>query len=285
MILADKWQDYSLLDCGNGMKQEKWGDVITVRPDPQVIWPRMNKQNWKQFDAYYHRSKSGGGRWEFKRKLPQSWVINYRDLSFKIAPTDFKHTGLFPEQAVNWDWMAGKIKQRQKEVRVLNLFGYTGAATVACAKAGASVTHVDAAKGMVNWAKENAALSGLAKHPIRYIVDDCLKFVQREIRRGKVYDAIVMDPPSYGRGKKGETWKIEKHLWELIDHCQQILSDNPLFFLINSYTAGLSPTVLQNILIAQLKRFNGSITNGEIGIPIKADKRVLPCGIYCRWEK
>ena len=284
MILADEWQDYALMDCGNGMKQEKWGDVITVRPDPQVIWPRLNKQNWKQFDAYYHRSKSGGGRWEFKRKLPQSWTINYRDLSFKIAPTDFKHTGLFPEQAVNWDWMADKIKTRQK-VSVLNLFGYTGAATVACAKAGANVTHVDAAKGMVNWAKDNAALSGLAKHPIRYIVDDCLKFVQREIRRGKQYDAIVMDPPSYGRGKKGETWKIEKHLWELIDHCQKILSDNPLFFLINSYTAGLSPTVLQNILMAQLKQYNGSISNGEIGIPIKADKRVLPCGIYCRWER
>lgn len=284
MILADKWKDYELLDCGDGMKQERWGDVITVRPDPQVIWPRIEAKEWQEYDAFYHRSSEGGGRWQTKRKLPNHWTINYNELTFKISPTDFKHTGLFPEQAVNWEWSMAKIKSADRPIKVLNLFGYTGAATVAAASAGAHVTHVDAAKGMVNWCKENAKLSGLEEHPIRFIVDDCLKFVQREIRRQNYYDAIIMDPPSFGRGKQGEMWKIEKHLWELVSTCKKAMTKDPLYFLINSYTTGLSPTVLENILQVKMQAHAGSISKGEIGIPIKSDKRILPCGIFCRWE-
>jgi 23S rRNA (cytosine1962-C5)-methyltransferase len=281
MILADKWREYELLECGNGMKKERWGEIVLVRPDPQVLWQK--KDDFSEFDAFYHRSASGGGKWEFKKKLPESWKINYRDLTFKIRPTDFKHTGLFPEQAVNWDWVSKLIKNSKREIKILNLFGYTGAATVSAAKAGAKVTHVDSAKGMVNWCKENAELSGLGKAPIRYIVDDVIKFVEREARRGNTYDGIIMDPPSYGRGKKGETWKIEKNLWPLLEKTAQILSDNPLFFLINSYTTGLSPTVLENMLKDIFDE--GEFSSGEIGIPIKKDGKILPCGIYSRWEK
>lgn len=284
MILADKWKDYQLLDCGNGMKMEKWADFTLVRPDPQVIWPRTSRAKWSGYDAFYHRSKKGGGEWEFTKKLPESWTVQFKDLTFKIRPTDFKHTGLFPEQAVNWEWSMNKIKSAKRKVKVLNLFGYTGGATIAAAKAGAEVTHVDAAKGMVNWCKENAKLSGLEDAPIRYIVDDVIKFVEREIRRGKSYDAIIMDPPSYGRGKSGETWKIEQHLWGLLELCQKVLSDNPLYILINSYTAGLSPTVMVNMLTEIMKNHTGELSGGEIGIPIQTDRKILPCGIYARWE-
>jgi 23S rRNA (cytosine1962-C5)-methyltransferase len=285
MILADQWKDYQLLDCGNGMKQERWGDVTLVRPDPQVLWPRTNRKEWSGYDAIYHRSSAGGGEWSFSKKLPESWIVKFKDLTFKIRPTDFKHTGLFPEQSVNWQWSMDKIRTAGRPIKVLNLFGYTGGATVAAAKAGAEVTHIDSAKGMVNWCKENAKLSGLENAPIRYIVEDCVKFVEREIRRGNKYDAIIMDPPSYGRGKSGETWKIEQHLWGLLELCQQILSENPLYFLINSYTTGLSPTVMTNMLSEVMKDYAGKLSGGEIGIPIQNDGKVLPCGIYARWEK
>jgi len=284
MILADEWEEYQLIDCGNGMKMERWGEFTLVRPDPQVIWPRQNRLDWKEYDAFYHRSSSGGGEWNYKRQFPESWTVSFKDLTFKIRPTDFKHTGLFPEQAVNWQWSMEKIRSANRPVNVLNLFGYTGGATIAAAKAGASVTHVDAAKGMVQWCKENAELSGLSDAPIRYIVDDVIKFVEREIRRGKTYDAIIMDPPSYGRGKKGETWKIEQHLWGLLELCKNVLTDSPLYFLINSYTAGLSPTVLANMISDIMSSYSGHITHGEIGIPIQTDGKVLPCGIYTRWE-
>ena len=284
LLLADQWKDYRLLDCGNGMKQERWGNVNLVRPDPQVIWPRLSGDDWSGFDAFYHRSSKGGGEWEFRQKLPDSWTIRYGNLRFKIRPTNFKHTGLFPEQAVNWDWFSEKIRNAGRPVNVLNLFGYTGAATVAAAAAGASVCHVDAADGMVRWCRENAALSGLEKHPIRYIADDCLKFVRREIKRGRRYDAVIMDPPTYGRGNQGEMWKLEDHLWELLQECRQVLSDQPLFFLINAYTARLSPTVVVNLLKGIFGNAGGRIYGGEIGLPIEADGRVLPCGIYGRWE-
>lgn len=284
LLLADRWQDYQLLDCGEGMKQERWGDFVLVRPDPQIIWPRASGREWAGFDAFYHRSSKGGGEWEFRRKLPESWTIRYGKLRFKIRPTNFKHTGLFPEQAVNWDWFSEKIRQAGRPIQVLNLFGYTGAATVAAAAAGASVCHVDAAEGMVRWCRENAALSGLQEKPIRYIADDCLKFVRREIKRGRRYDAVVMDPPTYGRGNQGEMWKLEDHLWELLLECRKVLSDQPLFFLINAYTARLSPTVVVNLLEGLLRDAGGEIYGGEIGLPIQADGKVLPCGIYGRWE-
>ena len=284
LLIADQWTDYELLDCGNGMKQERWGEYVLVRPDPQIIWPRVSGGAWTGHDALYHRSDEGGGRWSFRRTLPESWIIRYRDLRLKIRPTGFKHTGLFPEQAVNWDWFTGRIRQAGRPIQVLNLFGYTGAATLAAASAGASVCHVDAADGMVRWCRENAALSGMEQKPIRYIADDCLKFVRREIKRGRRYDAVIMDPPTFGRGNQGEMWKLETHLWELLTECRRILSDDPLFFLINAYTARLSPTVVANLLQGLLGQAGGKITAGEIGLPIKADGRVLPCGIYGRWE-
>lgn len=288
LVVADQWQDYQLLDCGDGLKQERWGRYTLVRPDPQIIWPRASgAKRWDGWDGFYHRSETGGGKWEFRNPLPDDWTIRYGDLTFRIHPTSFKHTGLFPEQAVNWDWFSRKIRAARaagREVSVLNLFGYTGAATVAAAHAGASVCHVDAADGMVKWCRENAALSGLADAPIRYIVDDCLKFVRREIKRGRRYDAIIMDPPTYGRGSTGEMWRLEDHLWELLAECRQVLSDRPLFFLINAYTARLSPTVVVNLLGGLLADRGGRVTGGEVGLPIRADGRVLPCGIFGRWE-
>ncbi|MFT3783590.1 MAG: class I SAM-dependent methyltransferase [Nibricoccus sp.] len=287
LIIADNWQDYELLDTGNGMKQERWGPFNLVRPDPQIIWHRPDKAPWAGWDGYYHRSDTGGGKWEFKRQLPEHWTIRYKALTLKIRPTSFKHTGLFPEQAVNWDWFSSKIRgarEQRREVSVLNLFGYTGAATCAAAAAGASVCHVDAAEGMVKWCRENAALSGLADAPIRYITDDCLKFVRREIKRGRLYDGIIMDPPTYGRGSSGEMWRLEDSLWELLTECRKLLSDRPLFFLINAYTARLSPTVVANLLNDLLGSRSGLLTAGEIGLPVKRDGKILPCGIYGRWE-
>lgn len=286
LITADRWQDYLLLDCGDGMKMERWGPHTLVRPDPQIMWPRAAGGKWSGWDGYYHRSESGGGKWEFRTKLPDSWTIRYGELTFRIRPTSFKHTGLFPEQAVNWDWFSEKIRAARAaghEVSVLNLFGYTGAATVAAAHAGASVCHVDAAEGMVKWCRENAALSGLADAPIRYITDDCLKFVRREIKRGRRYDAIIMDPPTYGRGSTGEMWRLEDHLWELLTECRKVLSDRPLFFLINAYTARLSPTVVVNLLSGLLHDSGGRLQGGEVGLPIQSDGRILPCGIFGRW--
>jgi len=292
ILLADRWKDYQLLDTGDGLKQEQWGDFTLVRPDPQVIWPRHQAKpnaQWENWDGLYHRSESGGGHWEFRRPLPDSWTIDYAALSlkFKIHPTSFKHTGLFPEQAVNWDWFSARIKQAVaagREVKVLNLFGYTGAATCAAAAAGAEVCHVDAADGMVKWCRENAALSGLKEAPIRYIVDDCLKFVRREVRRGRTYDAVIMDPPTYGRGSTGEMWKLEDHLWTLLTECRDVLSPQPLFFLINAYTARLSPTVVANLLSELFHGRGGNITSGEVGLPSRRDGKILPCGIYGRWE-
>ncbi len=288
-LLADRWTEYRLLDCGDGMKQERWGPYTLVRPDPQIIWPRHGQPAgapWRDWDGYYHRSASGGGRWEFRRPLPEHWTIRYAplNLTFKIRPTGFKHTGLFPEQAVNWDWCAAKIRTADRPVSVLNLFGYTGAATCVAAASGASVCHVDAAEGMVKWCRDNAGLSGLETAPIRYIVDDCLKFVRRELKRGRRYDAIVMDPPTYGRGGSGELWKLEDHLWNLMIDCRRLLGDRPLFFLVNAYTARLSPTVLLNLLAGLLPAGDGQISAGEIGLPIASDGRALPCGIYGRWE-
>lgn len=285
MIIADQWKDYELIDMANGEKLERWGKYILRRPDPQVIWDSNNKAIWNKADAIYHRSRSGGGSWEFKRQLPERWQISYGKLKFNIEPTGFKHTGLFPEQAVNWDWMIDKIKSRGTQTKVLNLFAYTGGATVACTSAGAEVCHVDAAKGIVTWAKENMEASGLAKRPVRYIVDDCIKFVKREIRRGRKYDAVIMDPPSYGRGPGGEMWKIEDSLFEMVQLCAQVLSDKPLFFLMNSYTTGLSPTVLNNILnIAMKPLYKGKIYSGEVGLRATSSGLILPCGIYGRWE-
>ncbi len=288
LIVADRWQDYQLLDCGDGMKMERWGPHTLVRPDPQIIWPRSaGTRKWEGWDGFYHRSERGGGKWEFRTRLPDHWTIRYGALTFKIHPTSFKHTGLFPEQAVNWEWFAGKIKAARatgREVSVLNLFGYTGAATVAAAHAGATVCHVDAAEGMVKWCRENAALSGLAAAPVRYIVDDCLKFVRREIKRGRRYDAVIMDPPTYGRGSTGEMWRLEDHLWELLSETRNILSDRPLFFLINAYTARLSPSVILNLLGALLGGQGGRISGGEVGLPVQRDGFILPCGVYGRWE-
>lgn len=292
LIVADRWQEYQLLDCGDGLKQERWGAYTLVRPDPQIIWPRQGTApgaKWENWDGFYHRSESGGGKWEFRKPLPDHWTLRYPslNLTFKIHPTSFKHTGLFPEQAVNWEWFSARIKAARaagREVNVLNLFGYTGAATCAAAAAGASVCHVDAAEGMVKWCRENATLSGLADAPIRYITDDCLKFVRRELKRGRKYDAIIMDPPTYGRGSTGEMWRLEDHLWPLLTECGQLLSDAPLFFLINAYTARLSPTVVSNLLAALMEKRGGTITAGEVGLPIRRDGKVLPCGIYGRWE-
>lgn len=285
--VADQWKDYECIDTGDGEKLERWKDIILRRPDPQVIWPQGDESDlWKAPHAHYHRSKSGGGSWEFKKKFKDSWTISYKDLRFKVSPTGFKHTGLFPEQAANWDFMMDKIKSANRDIRVLNLFAYTGGATMACASAGASeVVHVDASKGMVNWAKENMELSHLQDQKIRFIVDDVLKFVQREKRRGRTYHAIIMDPPSYGRGPNGEVWKIEEQLYPLVSACMEILDDQPLFFLINSYTTGFPASVLHNLLHATMlkKHPNGYIEAGEIGLPITRSKTTLPCGIYGRW--
>ncbi len=284
MWLADNWKDYEVIDCSKGEKLERWGDYILVRPDPQLIWdtPRKDK-GWHKMHAHYHRSKKGGGEWEFF-DLPQQWSIHYRSLTFQLKPFSFKHTGLFPEQAANWDWFSELIKKAGRPVKVLNLFAYTGGATIAAAAAGASVTHVDASKGMVTWAKENAASSGLADAPIRWIVDDCVKFVEREIRRGNHYDAIIMDPPSYGRGPKGEIWKIEESIHPLVKLCAQLLVDRPLFFLINSYTTGLQPAVLSYLIGTELKRVPGKVTADEIGLPVSSNGLTLPCGASGRFE-
>lgn len=286
MLIAENWKDYELIDTGNGEKLERWGKHVLRRPDPQAIWPLTGSTKmWDSPDAHYHRSQSGGGSWEYLRKIPEKWTIKYGDLSFYIEPTGFKHTGLFPEQAVNWDWFTGKIRKRTKPVRVLNLFAYTGGATVAAAYAGAEVCHVDAAKGMVARAKENLELSGLGDRPVRFIVDDVVKFVQREIRRERQYEAIIMDPPSYGRGPKGELWKIEEELYGLVELCMDVLSSNPLFFLINSYTTGLSPTVLKNMLSLTLKnKFGGMVSADEIGLSSSVRGLILPCGSSGRWE-
>ncbi len=285
MWIADQWKDYEVIDTSQGEKLERWGDYILLRPDPQVIWdtPKKNPA-WKKLNAHYHRSNKGGGDWEFF-DLPQKWQIHYKELTFQLQPFHFKHTGLFPEQAVNWDWFSEKIRHAGRPVKVLNLFAYTGGATLAAAAAGASVTHVDASKGMVTWAKENAALSGLADAPIRWLVDDCVKFVEREIRRGNHYDGIIMDPPSYGRGPKGEIWKIEEKVYPFIKLCTQILSDDPLFFLINSYTTGLQPAVLSYMLQTTLTpKFGGTVEAQEIGLPVSHNGLVLPCGASGRWS-
>lgn len=288
MKLSNEWKDYRCIDAGDGEKLESWKGVILRRPDPQAIWKVDKKNNiWKDVAGHYHRSSSGGGSWEFKKSLKDSWTVNYKDLTFKVAPTSFKHTGLFPEQAVNWDYMIEKIKSAKKPVQVLNLFAYTGGATVACSYAGAAeVVHVDSSKGMIEWAKENVKLSHLENNKIRFIQDDCLKFVEREFRRGRKYDAIIMDPPSYGRGPNGEVWKFEDSLYKLIDACMNILSDDAIFFTVNSYTTGISPIVLDNILrTTVLKKFKkGTVEAGEVGLPIERDDLVLPCGIYGRWE-
>ena len=285
MIISKDWKDYEILDMANGEKLERWGNIILIRPDPQIIWKNKSKPElWKKANAHYHRSKSGGGEWEYIKNVPKSWQIKYKDLTFNLKPMGFKHTGLFPEQAVNWDFMINKIQNAKRPIKVLNLFAYTGGATVACSYAGASVCHVDSAKGMTAWAKENVADSGLADRPVRFIIDDVIKFVQREIRRGNKYDAIVMDPPSYGRGANGEVWNIEESLYPLVELCTQILSDRPLFFLINSYTTGLSPTILANILSMTIKQ-KGKISCGEVGLPMKDSRLTLPCGIYGRWEE
>lgn len=290
MKIASEWKEYKILDMANGQKLEKWGNIILSRPDPQIIWKEKTFPNkWKEINATYNRSKTGGGSWDFKKKLPSQWQIHYKNLTFNIKPMGFKHTGLFPEQAVNWDWMINKIKTEKqrtnREIKVLNLFAYTGGATVACLSAGASVCHVDSSKGMTTWAKENVASSGLEKRPVRYIVDDVVKFVNREIRRGNKYDAIIMDPPSYGRGAKGEVWQFENNIYDLVELCTNILSNKPIFFLINSYTTGISSTVLKNILELTVERkHKGKIEAGEIGLPMENSKLILPCGIYGRWE-
>lgn len=292
MWLADQWNDYEVIDCSKGEKLERWGDYLLVRPDPQVIWDTPKKEKgWRKMNGHYHRSSKGGGEWEFFQ-LPKEWTIQYslpinKKLTFHLKPFSFKHTGLFPEQAANWNWFSQLIADavsKGRQVKVLNLFAYTGGATLAAAAAGASVTHVDASKGMVTWAKENAISSGLKDAPIRWLVDDCVKFVEREIRRGNHYDAIIMDPPSYGRGPKGEIWKIEESVYPLIQLCSQILTDNPLFFLINSYTTGLQPAVLSYMISTVLGTANGIVTASEIGLPVSSNGLVLPCGASGRYE-
>ncbi len=292
MWLADQWNDYEVIDCSKGEKLERWGDYLLVRPDPQVIWDTPKKEKgWRKMNGHYHRSSKGGGEWEFFQ-LPKEWTIEYslpinKKLTFHLKPFSFKHTGLFPEQAANWNWFSQLIADavsKGRQVKVLNLFAYTGGATLAAAAAGASVTHVDASKGMVTWAKENAISSGLKDAPIRWLVDDCVKFVEREIRRGNHYDAIIMDPPSYGRGPKGEIWKIEESVYPLIQLCSQILTDNPLFFLINSYTTGLQPAVLSYMISKVLGTANGTVTASEIGLPVSSNGLVLPCGASGRYE-
>lgn len=287
MRISNEWEEYECLDAGNGEKLERYGNIILRRPDPQAMWEVLDDKDWQNVDGFYHRSSEGGGNWEFKRKLPEFWTINYKHLTFKISPTNFKHTGIFPEQATNWDFIMEKIKNAHREIKVLNLFAYTGCASMAASSSGAKVVQVDASRGMTEWAKENMKLCHLENNEIHFIVDDCVKFVSREIRRGNKYDAIIMDPPSYGRGPNKEVWKFEKNIYYLIDLCMQILSDKPLFFLINSYTTGISSIVLENILKTTiLKKYpTGHIASGEIGLPIKRDNLILPCGIYGYFEE
>ena len=286
MWIADGWNDYEVIDCSEGEKLERWGDYLLVRPDPQVIWntPKTHR-GWKKMNGHYHRSSKGGGEWEFF-DLPEQWSIHYKELTFNLKPFSFKHTGLFPEQAANWDFIMETIRGAGRPINALNLFAYTGGATLACAAAGASVCHVDAAKGMVAWGKENAAASGVADRPIRWIVDDCAKFVEREIRRGHRYDAVIMDPPSYGRGPGGEVWKLETNLWPFVELVSGVLSDDPLFVIINSYTTGLSPSVLTYLSESIFtRRFGGRSESQELGLPVAASGLVLPCGAACRWER
>lgn len=285
--ISKDWIDYEIIDAGNGEKLENWRGVILRRPDPQAIWDANTSNSiWNKIDGHYHRSSKGGGQWEFKKKLPEYWTVDYKNLKFKVSPTNFKHTGLFPEQATNWDYIMEKISKEKREIKVLNLFAYTGGATVAALSAGASVVHVDAAKGMIEWAKENVKLSGLEGSNVRYIVDDCLKFVEREERRGNKYDAIIMDPPSYGRGPNGEVWKFEDSILGLINACLKIMSDKPLFMLINSYTTGISSIVLENILKKSVVPIykNAIVDSGEVGLPVTNGDLILPCGIYGRFE-
>ena len=286
MWLADNWKDYEVIDCANGEKLERWGNYLLVRPDPQVIWSgRKSHQGWHKPNAHYHRSSKGGGEWEFF-SLPEEWTINYRELTFNLKPFAFKHTGIFPEQAANWDWCAEKIKNAGRPIKVLNLFAYTGGATISALNAGANVTHVDASKGMVTWAKENATSSNVIDKPVRWLVDDCLKFVEREIRRGNKYDAIIMDPPSYGRGPKGEIWKIEESLYPFMEKSIELLSDDPLFYLVNSYTTGLQPGVLKYMISSLITpRFGGIVEADELGLPITESGLALPCGACGRWYK
>ena len=286
MFVTDSWQDYELLDTGNGMKLERWKDIVLLRPDPQVIWDYSRPLNKKNIHAVYTRSSSGGGAWDFYKKVPDKWQISWKGLTFNVRPMGFKHTGLFPEQAVNWDWMRNLISSAKREINVLNLFGYTGGATVACASAGAKVCHVDAAKNMVAIGKENLASSGLADRPVRWIVDDCLKFVQREIRRGNKYDGIILDPPSYGRGPGGELWHLEEMLYPFMQDLVKIMSDEPLFLLLNSYTTGLQPLVLRNVIektVAQ--KFGGKVYAEEVGLRQADSNVILPCGASGRWER
>ena len=290
MILANSWEDYEILDMADGMKLERWKNIILIRPDPQIIWKeKTHPELWEKADATYIRSNKGGGGWKFNKKLPNNWDIKYKNLTFNIKPMGFKHTGIFPEQAVNWDFMIEKIKNAGRPINVLNLFAYTGGASVACLSAGAKVVHVDSSRGMVTWAKENVTSSGLQDRPIRFLIDDVGKFVAREIRRGNTYDAIIMDPPSYGRGTNGEVWQFEESISKLVCECMKILSDKPLFFLINSYTTGISSQVLENILKIESSKSNklqkGKFSNGEIGLPMKNSDLILPCGIYSRWEE
>ena len=284
MWIADHWKDYEVIDTSCGEKLERWGRYILLRPDPQVIWKtEKTVPEWNRLNGHYHRSSKGGGEWEFF-KLPEEWTISYHELNFRLKPFSFKHTGLFPEQAVNWDWCSERIREAGRPVKVLNLFAYTGGATLAAASAGASVTHVDASKGMVTWAKENAAASHLEDAPVRWLVDDCVKFVEREIRRGNKYDGIIMDPPSYGRGPKGEIWKIEESIYPFVELAAQLLSDDALFFLINSYTTGLQPAVLSYMLSAVIrKKRGGEVQSSEIGLPVSSNGLVLPCGATGRW--
>ena len=291
MWIADNWKDYEVIDTSSGEKLERWGKYVLLRPDPQVIWNTPKKDaNWKKINGHYHRSSKGGGEWEFFN-LPNEWSINYKSLTFNLKPFSFKHTGLFPEQAVNWDWFSSIIKEAHRKnpdrnIKVLNLFAYTGGATLSAAAAGASVTHVDASKGMVLWAKENAASSGLSDAPIRWLVDDCVKFVEREIRRGNTYDAIIMDPPSYGRGPKGEIWKIEDSIFPFIELTSKLLSEDPIFYLVNSYTTGLQPAVLTYMInTAIVSKFGGKVEASEIGLPVTSNGLVLPCGASGRWTK
>jgi len=285
--ISNEWQDYKILDSGNGEKLEIWNNIMLRRPDPQAMWSVMDYTKWNDINALYERSDTGGGFWQYLKDVPNNWTVNYKNLTFKVALTSFKHTGLFPEQAINWDFMMAKIKNSNRPIKVLNLFAYTGGATMACSSAGAEVTQVDASKGMTEWAKENMALSHLENNKIRFIVDDCLKFVEREKRRGNKYDAIIMDPPSFGRGPKKEVWKFEDSLYLLINACLEILSDQPLFFLINAYTTGISSIVLDNILKTTiLKKYpHGKTDCGEIALPIERDNMLLPCGIYGIWEE
>jgi len=282
--VASDWQDYELLDASGGEKLERWGNTVLIRPDPQVIWDTPRSAQWETAHARYVRARSGGGRWEIRSMPREEWTVTYRELRFRVRPTGFKHTGLFPEQAVNWDWMAARIRAARRPVKVLNLFAYTGGATLACAAAGASVAHVDAAKGMVQWARENARLSSLEDRPVRWLVDDCKKFIERELRRGSLYDGIVMDPPSYGRGPGGEIWKLEDSVYELCALASRLLSENAVFFVLNSYTTGLSPSVMQYLLSVTAGRRGGSVTSSEIGLPVTRTGLILPQGATSIWE-